>query len=365
MKKFFLPILLALVLFPTFPTSTYAVGLTIKKPATGDILALGKDYLIEWTSSSSYSSKMVAIVLVPRGPDCLYTIPACEVAAPEPYVISAAAPNTGSYFWTVPADLGSSFQGEAQIFMVINDTDIFGESDIFTVGSEGGTDIIITSPTSAVSWPMGTQQAISWTGGEAPYKITLEPYIACITTPCTGSPIYTLASKVDTGSFIWTVGQDASGVPIPVGPYRLHVVDTNGGKEFGSTIVQIVGTPSVSCVGREGFNIKYANSPAIYFIKNCKKQIYSSPAVFSAWSQSFSSVLTVLSSEIFENDGQVKLPSGLLVKGSGPTVFLIDSGYLRPFTSLSALTSRGYVLAKVKTFSDSDLAAHPRGWDLN
>lgn len=366
MKKFLFYAVFIVLAFSGKNVFAQTAELTVTKPTDGESLSLGESYTIEWESPEFALPTTVAIALSPVTPSCLSDNPPCEIAQTSPYIITESAPNTGQYSWTVPSSLSTSYIGENVIYILVNGTDYVGLSDEFIIeGKPDGTtgnQINIITPIANQVLVKGTQYVIAWTGHTAPVVITLEPYIVCVTAPCVGSPIYTILNQTTTlGYYTWNVGTDSSNASIPTGQYYLHISNNTSDVAPDKVLIQISDT-QLSCLGREGQNIKYSNSSAVYYIKNCKKEIYSSAKIYFAWNQTFGSVVTVPSTEIYESNGMVKLPSGLLIKGTtSSTVYLTEGSMVKPFGSAAGFLARGYSFSQVKIFDDADIAVHALG----
>lgn len=364
MNKFFLISLVSVLFFiPFVNIHAQVANIAITQPALNESWKTGETRTITWSSPEFFAPTTVAISLIPKPPECLTTIPPCAIASVAPYVVTADAPNTGQYSWAIPNDLSSSFLGKVYLVIAITNTSYLDFSEQFTITKDTPVNqIALTHPVGGESYSNSTQQAITWTGGSGAVTIQLKPYIVCITFPCESGTSYTIASNINnTGNYIWNVAKDAYSQDIPPGSYIMHIFDSNGMTSKTATPITIQ-TPSPElCYGLDGHNVKYSNSPTVYYIDDCKKQIYSSPVVFFSWNDSFDGVVTLQPYEVFPDDGFVKLPTGIVIKGSGPTVYYIDGVSRRPFTSAAAFFDAGFVFADILPFSDFDVNVHPLG----
>src|SRR5258708_3184890 len=111
-----------------------------------------------------------------------------------------------------------------------------------------------------------------------------------------------------------------------------------------------------------GSLVKYASSPAVYFINPIRqKRGYSTLQMFNLWNGSIRDVITIPDSETYPDGPLALLPSGTLVKGSGPTIYLVFDTTLRPFPTHHHLTDFGFRFDQVVTVPDPDLNLHSIG----
>jgi len=111
-----------------------------------------------------------------------------------------------------------------------------------------------------------------------------------------------------------------------------------------------------------GTVLKYASSPAIFFLNSLKeKRLYPSMTIFKFWNESLSSVITVPETEVYPDGPIAELPDGMLVKGSTNTVYLTFDQRLRPFTQSDTFLNLGYSFEDIVKVPDSDLALHEQG----
>jgi len=111
--------------------------------------------------------------------------------------------------------------------------------------------------------------------------------------------------------------------------------------------------------------VKYADNPTVYFIDHGIKRPLTSPAVFFSYAGSWSTVLTIPADFSYQTGTALSFPDGMLLKGSGPAVWLVESGYRRGFASAAALTGRNYSFSQILQVADSDIDLNPQGQDIN
>jgi chitodextrinase len=106
--------------------------------------------------------------------------------------------------------------------------------------------------------------------------------------------------------------------------------------------------------------VRYNNDPTIYkIINNVKYPIPSLEVLFSH--TTLDQILTIPDSLQYQTGSILGFADGTIVKGSSPTVYIIDNNLKRPFTSLEALLDRGLTLDLIRRVPDPDLNLHPDG----
>ncbi len=154
--------------------------LTLTAPNGGECWVAGTTETITWTSSNVTGDIQI-----------------------QPYVagvpqtnLAAAAPNTGSLVWDIPA--GYSTGTEYQIGISAMGGTVFDFSDAdFKIGA--GPELTLTSPNGGEDWPVGTTQTITWTSSNVTGDIQIQPYLG-------GVPQTNLAAAAaNTGSFVWDI----------------------------------------------------------------------------------------------------------------------------------------------------------------
>jgi len=107
--------------------------------------------------------------------------------------------------------------------------------------------------------------------------------------------------------------------------------------------------------------IKFADSPTVYLMENRTKRPIRTPAVFFSYTNSFDDVFTVDRSFNYPDGPLLGFKDGSLIKGSPYTVYLVDSGKKRGFTSAAAFLGIGYSFSQVRTVPDGELGLHQDG----
>ena len=96
-------------------------------------------------------------------------------------------------------------------------------------------------------------------------------------------------------------------------------------------------------------------------MENRTKRPIRTPAVFFSYTNSFDDVFTVDRSFNYPDGPLLGFKDGSLIKGSPYTVYLVDSGKKRGFTSAAAFLGIGYSFSQVRTVPDGELGLHQDG----
>ena len=111
-----------------------------------------------------------------------------------------------------------------------------------------------------------------------------------------------------------------------------------------------------------GTLFKYANHPAVYFLNSARtKRGYTTVQMFNIWNATLKDVITIGDSEQYPDGPIATLPNGIVVKGSGPTLYFVYDNTLRPFSNTTLFTAMGLNNSMIKTFTDADISLHPIG----
>ncbi|MCH7758992.1 hypothetical protein IID20_01390 [Patescibacteria group bacterium] len=107
--------------------------------------------------------------------------------------------------------------------------------------------------------------------------------------------------------------------------------------------------------------IKHKNSSTVYMIEDGIKKPIISAEVFEDNKLDWSKVETVEQEEVESYaEGEVlNYPDGVLVKGSGPAVYIISGGRKRPVKSAAAFLRLGYKWEHIRTIRDAEVNAYP------
>jgi hypothetical protein len=116
----------------------------------------------------------------------------------------------------------------------------------------------------------------------------------------------------------------------------------------------------------DGSLVRPRGLPHVYRVDNGVLFHVPSPEVFEAnhfrWDR-----IHEISMELanrLPKEGVVGIPEGTLIKGSGPTVYVVEEGRRRPFRSPEALLGAGFRWNHVRTMSDDAVRSVPEGASL-
>jgi hypothetical protein len=155
-------------------------ALTVNGPAAGTIAYAGTPLTIAWTTNLP-ATGTVTIELSSDGGGSFQTL-------------AAAAPNTGSFAWTVTGPDTAA----AEVRVSASDPAVaVGVSGTFAIVTPV---LTVTGPAGGASWPIGTAQAITWTT-----NLASAPSVLVELSRDGGASYTTLAAAApNSGSFAWT-----------------------------------------------------------------------------------------------------------------------------------------------------------------
>ena len=294
-------------------------GITVTSPKPGETWELGTTHTIMWSNYTNRSQAIsVMITLAPPRPACLDANPRCLIAEMDPYVISASTADTGSFSWTIPPGLPSAYTGTRHITIVSTVGALQGTSGSFTLQS-GDTvpQPNKLSPASVVRTP-----------GKAVHLVL------------DGNRYYTFRTW---NEFIQK-------------GYRFqHIQQIRTDFLTGLTQITTFERPS-------GTTLRYAGERTVYYLTAEKcKQAYTNLFILRAWKVKELDIVLMPKEEQFPTCAQaiVRLPAGVAVKVSGPTVYTYANGTLRPVASFDAFKRLGS--PEIFSIGQSDFAMYPQG----
>lgn len=120
-------------------------------------------------------------------------------------------------------------------------------------------------------------------------------------------------------------------------------------------------TPAVSSATKE--LVKEAGNPTVYLLEGGRRRPFTNADIFLAHGFSWEAIRTVVSLAATPVGDPVDYPvvPGMLVKGSGPKVYLVEGGTRRWITSESVFLGLGYPWSAIRVMQDSTLAGVPEG----
>lgn len=115
---------------------------------------------------------------------------------------------------------------------------------------------------------------------------------------------------------------------------------------------------------KNGTLLKGNNSPSVYLLENGKKRTFTSGQLFEKLGYRWGSILSIDSAEInlYPTGANMIYPNGTLVRGAGTsTVYFIDNGQKREITSATLFSKLGYSFASVIEIPAASLVDYPTG----
>lgn len=389
----------------------------VTSPTAGAILVVGQKYSIDWTSKLVFfAASKVSIELIPPRPTCLDIVPACQIPELEAYSIASGILDSGKYSWTVPTNLPAAYKGQMQIRVSYDGISASGLSGFFEIQNENKpAEPSMAISTDAVLKGVAQKfyrAEFSVSGGLAPYTWDiidgdLPPGVFLFdasSTEISSSSVIISGNPTKSGKYVFTlrvrdnsssesfstfsilinpaVKQDPCQV-MPTGGAGLLVRASSGAvhlimsghkytfssaEEFykrgfrfdqihcqSSEAFEKLPT-SVVFVRPSGVNFKYKNSSAIYYLTmgHCKSR-YLSVQSMKAWNVSYKDIISIPDSEQYPDCGFVFFPDNTLVKAKKPAVYVVQQGKLFGFSSVKAVTRRGFKIGSVVVISGDEL----------
>jgi len=116
----------------------------------------------------------------------------------------------------------------------------------------------------------------------------------------------------------------------------------------------------------EGSLVRLDGTAGVYRIEGGKKKPIKSADVFVSNGYHWGEILVVPQKNKnrlnqYEPGSEVAYPDGTLIKGSTPSVYVIDKGQKRPINSADDFTGSGYIWGKIKAVDDSTVSSYETG----
>src|SRR5207253_2399775 len=128
-------------------------GITVSAPNGGELWMVGQSRSITWTTSGTIPN-----VRLEYSKDNFTSL----------VLITASAPGTGSFAWTVPDDISSTVKVRVTD---ASDVSVFDDSDA-TFKIQGG--FVLTAPNGGEAWLVNTPRTITWTKSGSVANVKLE-----------------------------------------------------------------------------------------------------------------------------------------------------------------------------------------------
>lgn len=113
--------------------------------------------------------------------------------------------------------------------------------------------------------------------------------------------------------------------------------------------------------GPDGNLIK-DSSNNVYFVENGKRRIFTSAQLFSFLKYSWTKVKADAQASSYLDGDTMRYPDGTLIKSQvSPSVYMMDGGKKRTFTSGTLFEKLGYKWSNIATIDDTELKSYPTG----
>ncbi len=112
--------------------------------------------------------------------------------------------------------------------------------------------------------------------------------------------------------------------------------------------------------------VKLNQSPTVYLIDGDQSYIIGNADIFLAYNFDWADIKTISAAQLDRYDyaGPLTYPSGSLLKGAGPTVYLVYDKTIRPFADEEIFKRAGYNWKQIKTVSVDHLRLYELGEEL-
>ena len=109
---------------------------------------------------------------------------------------------------------------------------------------------------------------------------------------------------------------------------------------------------------------KTEDSPSVYLIQNGKRKEFTSAVLFEKLGYKWNNIITIASSEMENHpaNGKVLYPNGYLIKSSdNPAVYILEAGKKRMITSITLFEKRGYKWSDIVSLNLEEIKDYPDG----
>ena len=139
--------------------------------------------------------------------------------------------------------------------------------------------------------------------------------------------------------------------------------DGNNGSSGTTTPTTVTSTPPSISGLPDGSVVKVANDPTVYLVVNGQLQAVPSLEVFRAWHKNFQDIQTITDSQLqsLTVSGVAGFPDGTLLKGSGPTIYVVKNGQLYGIPNMNVMNKHGYKLQNIIRVQDREMEHNGMG----
>ena len=110
--------------------------------------------------------------------------------------------------------------------------------------------------------------------------------------------------------------------------------------------------------------VKAEDSPSVYLIQNGKRKEFTSAVLFEKLGYKWSNIINITKSEMENHpaNGKVLYPNGYLIKSSdNPAVYILEAGKKRIVTSAVLFEKRGYKWSEIVSLNPEEIKDYPDG----
>lgn len=290
--------------------------------------------------------------------------PPCYIAISNTPVAANVA-NTGSFSWTIPANLSA---GEYKLTIADTAGSTTGRSNPFSISAATDGTIAVTTPAGGENWAAASTQTIRWSAPSSvsAVNISLRNYFACqfASPPCMiAVPMFIIqiaSNAANSGIYNWAIPAAQA-----AGQYQLTVSDAgSSGLSGTSQAFTVSSASSGSTTLADGTLVIFPGSPTVYLVINGTLYPFSSARIFLARGLRWSDIRSMDRSQIGSTPVSslpVFAPDGSIIKGSSATVYLVSGGKKLGLPSLAVFNRLRLSWSNLIMISDSELAGYPDG----
>ena len=195
-----------------FSLGNQAFAIKLTAPAGGAKLKKGREYEITWYTTTELGTVLLELSL--------------DLGATWTQV-AAAAPNTGSYQWSIPSDENSSTNCVMRISSNIYGSDVSDQNlTPFSIVEPGAYDIIV--PNGGEFWAAGTTREIRWQAYVPGEYVKLELYRSGVLVPATESGLPSGSVYSSINNYNWDIPSTLA----TSDNYRLKVSNASNPSDF-------------------------------------------------------------------------------------------------------------------------------------
>src|SRR2546426_111835 len=180
----------------------------VTSPNGGEIWTVGATQAITWTTSGTVANVKLEY--------------STDGGVSYPFVVAASAANTGSFSWTIPDSISNTVR------VRVSDVTDASTNDISDANFKIRGNLTVSAPNGGEVWVIGSAHTITWTSAGTIPSVKLE-----YSKDNFATATLIAASVSNTGSFAWTIPDDASTT------VKVRVTNTADATVFGASTANL------------------------------------------------------------------------------------------------------------------------------